>query len=97
MAISPISSGVSPVSTPATSAPLQLGQGVADSFLNMLGEVNQQQVDADNALQDLVSGKTDSVQDVVLTMAKADLSFRMVLEIRNQVLDAYKEIQRMQF
>lgn len=95
MQIPPIQSlPITPAAAPTTSS--QVG-GVVASFTELLSQVNDQQQAADTALTDLVSGKSDNIHDVVLTMAKADLSFRMVMEIRNQVLEAYKDLQRMQF
>lgn len=97
MAIPPIGPPSIPMTpAPAGGAAAGIGNVVA-SFTEMLSQVNEQQQAADTALTDLISGKSDSVHGVVLTMAKADLSFRMVMEIRNQVLEAYKDIQRMQF
>ena len=62
----------------------------------LLGEVNQQQLDADDLALQLSTGKTDSVQDVVLSAVKADLSVRMLIEIRNQLVQTYQEVMRMQ-
>ncbi len=63
---------------------------------NFLNDASSQQAQADTNLAQLAAGKTDSVHDVVLSLAKADLSFRMVLEIRNQLIESYQEIMRMQ-
>ncbi len=52
---------------------------------------------ADQAVRDLAMGQTDNLHSVLLECAKADLSFRMVLEIRNRLTDAFQEIMRMQF
>lgn len=62
----------------------------------LLGEANAQQLQADQAVQNLAMGKTENVHDVMLAMAKADLSFRLVMEIRNRLTEAYQEIMRMQ-
>jgi flagellar hook-basal body complex protein FliE len=48
------------------------------------------------AMQDLVSGKTKDVLPVVNEVAKADLSFKLLLGVRNKVIEAYKETMRMQ-
>ncbi len=73
----------------------------ADSFANtiakVIGDVNQDQQQADAALQGFVTGKIDNVHDVVLSVAKADLSFRFLLEVRNRLTEAYQELSRMQF
>ena len=70
------------------------------SFQNLMNhlmqQVNDPHVDANQAVNDLVMGKTENVHDVVLSMVKADMSFRLFLEMRNKVMEAYQEISRMQ-
>jgi flagellar hook-basal body complex protein FliE len=51
---------------------------------------------AEQAVNDLAVGKTDNLHGVLLAVAQADLAFRIALEIRNKLMDAYQEIQRMQ-
>ena len=63
---------------------------------NLLNDANVQQLQADQAVGQLITGEADSVHDVVLSVAKADLAFRLVLEIRNRLIDSYQEIMRMQ-
>ena len=103
MAISPVGFGVNlpaveslskttPV-TPNTDKGTAGFQRVVSEFLQ---DVNAQEIQADQALEQLVTGKTDNVHDVVLSLAEADLSFRLVLEIRNQLMESYQEIMRMQ-
>jgi flagellar hook-basal body complex protein FliE len=71
-----------------------------DGFVDLMGkmvhETNDLQVNADEAIQDLATGKTDDIQDVMLSMARADISFQMMLQVRNKLVDAYQEVMRMQ-
>lgn len=60
-----------------------------------VGEANRQQVHAEQSMQDLSLGRTDQMHQVLLEVAKADLAFRLVLEIRNRLSDAYQEIAKM--
>lgn len=62
---------------------------------NMVEEANATHVEADNKVQELIAGNVDNVHDVVLNVAKADLSFRFLMEVRNKVTEAYQEISRM--
>ncbi len=73
------------------------GQSFSELITNVLKEANLEQHQADAALQGLVTGKVDNVHDVVLSVAKADLTFRFLLEVRNRLTEAYQEISRMQF
>lgn len=69
------------------------------SFSQLIGELVQdasaKQVEADNTITDLISGNVDNVHDVVMKVAKADLSFRFLMEVRNKVTEAFQEISRM--
>jgi flagellar hook-basal body complex protein FliE len=61
-----------------------------------LDQVNGLQMRADRAVVELASGKMDNLHQVVAAVSEADLSFRLMMEIRNKLVDAYKEIMRMQ-
>lgn len=62
----------------------------------LIDKVNAPHVEADMELAKLASGKSDNVHSAVLSMVKADMSFRMALEVRNRLTEAYQEIMRMQ-
>ena len=79
-------------SSPSKAGSIPFGD-VVSSFLS---EANAQQMNVGTEVQRLVTGESDSVHDVVLSVAKADLSFRLVMEIRNQLISSYQEIMRMQ-
>jgi flagellar hook-basal body complex protein FliE len=61
-----------------------------------LGEVNELQQKADQAIQQLVGEGKGDLQDTMVALEKADVSFRLMMQIRNKVLEAYQEIMRMQ-
>lgn len=70
--------------------------GFARLLTRFLSDAGAQQVKAEQSVLSLAAGKADSVHNVMLSMAKADLSFHLALEIRNRLSDAYQEIMRMQ-
>ncbi len=72
------------------------GEGFKELVERYLEEVNDLQQQADKAVFELVSGRTDNLHQVVAAISEADLSFRLMMQIRNKLLDAYKEIMRMQ-
>jgi len=84
--------GVKPVSTEEVKP--SGGRNVFESFLE---STNLDQQTSDQAIKDLVEGKTDSVQEVVMAVAKAEMSFQLFMEIRNSLIDSYNELMRMQF
>ena len=71
------------------------GPSFAELLRNGLSEVNQLQKDADAAIQGLAAGKRDSVTEVMTAVEKADLAFRALMQIRNKLVSAYEEINRL--
>ena len=76
------------------------GKPTDDSFSKMLKEsiekVNKLHKEADKALEKIVSGDAASVHDVIIAAEKANLSFNLMLQVRNKLVEAYQEIMRMQ-
>ena len=64
---------------------------------NFVRQTNADQNVADSVIEGFATGKTDNIQQVVLAMANADLSFQFFMEIRNKIIDSYNELMRMQF
>ncbi|MBW2185817.1 MAG: flagellar hook-basal body complex protein FliE [Deltaproteobacteria bacterium] len=61
-----------------------------------ISETNEAQLNADQAATDLSTGRSDNLHEVMLAMEEADISMRMLVQMRNKVVDAYQEIIRMQ-
>lgn len=64
-----------------------------DGFVN---NVNNLQNSANDAIDKMAAGQTADVHEVMVAMEKAKVSFDMLLQIRNKMLDAYKQIMQMQ-
>ncbi len=71
--------------------------GFGDLVTQLIQQTNSEQITADNAISDFVTGKTDNIQQVVMAMTSADLSFQFFMEVRNKVIESYNELIRMQF
>ncbi|MFO7908073.1 MAG: flagellar hook-basal body complex protein FliE [Pirellulaceae bacterium] len=69
------------------------------SFKNLLVEginqVNSMQQQADQAVEQLVTGEEVDPATVLTSIQKADMSFRMMMQIRNKLMQAYEEIKNM--
>lgn len=65
-----------------------------DILTQNLDQVNQLQREASTATEDLVTGKRNDVEGVLLATQKADSAFRMLLALRNKVQAAYDEIKQ---
>ena len=68
----------------------------ADMVKDLIAETDQQQVMAQDGVRKLITGETDSIHDVVLSTSRADLAFRLMMEIRNRLIASYQEVMRMQ-
>lgn len=66
-----------------------------DVLAESIEKVNALQKEADSAQAALATGKTDNVAEVFTAVRKAELAFETLMQIRNKLLDAYDEIQRM--
>ena len=61
-----------------------------------LESLNDTQVKADKAMADIATGEVKDLHQAALAIGKAETSMKMMLEIRNKALNAYKEISRTQ-
>ncbi len=60
-----------------------------------IGKVASLQKETEKAISELGTGKGDIVEAMV-AMQKADISFQVMIEVRNKLVSAYEEIMRMQ-
>lgn len=65
-----------------------------DVLKQQLTEVNELQRDAKEAVEDLAAGRRDDVESVIIATEKADVAFKMLLQVRNKVMDAYEEVKQ---
>ena len=71
------------------------GGRFSDILKASIEQVSQMQVDADEAIEALSTGRTDNVAEVMTAVQKAELAFDTLLQIRNKLLDAYNEVRQM--
>ena len=67
-----------------------------DLFQEALQKVNRQQLEAEEALQGLISGEVEDLHQVMIAGEKARLSLQITVQLTNKVIEAYREISRMQ-
>jgi len=63
---------------------------------NYISEVDDLQQSSDVSIQDLLSGKNEDITSVVSAVAKADMSFKLLVGVRNKLIEAYKQTMNMQ-
>ena len=71
----------------------QGGASFSDMLKNSIDEVSRLQQDASQAVEDLMTKKTENVTGVMTAMEKSDLAFKTLLAIRSKLMDAYEEIK----
>ena len=72
------------------------GVSFADTLKEAVNNVNQIHLDADKKAQELATGKTDDIAGVMIATEKADIALRVMVQVRNKIIDAYQEIMKMQ-
>jgi flagellar hook-basal body complex protein FliE len=60
-----------------------------------LSKVDDLQQASDTSIKDLLSGKNEDITTVVSAVAKADMSFKLLIGVRNQLIEAYKQTMNM--
>ncbi|BDU73628.1 flagellar hook-basal body complex protein FliE [Mesoterricola silvestris] len=82
---------------PASSAPGEAeGAPFADVLKQALAEVNDSRTNAEQEARNLISGNSTDMHTAILAVQKADVSFQMMMAVRSKLVDAYREVMRMQ-
>jgi flagellar hook-basal body complex protein FliE len=71
------------------------GPSFKDTLLQNIERVNELQRDAEQAIEDLSAGRRDDMANVMIAKQKADMAFKMLLQVRNKMMDAYDEVKRL--
>ena len=79
----------------AQPAPESGGADFKSMLLGSLDQVARLQNEAERSVQDLAAGRTENVAEVFAAVNKAGVAFDLLMEIRNKLLEAYREIQQM--
>jgi flagellar hook-basal body complex protein FliE len=69
----------------------------ADALKSFTSHVDQQQGQSNRMAEEFAVGKRHDLHEIMVATEKADLSLRLLLQIRNKLLEAYQEVMRMQF
>ena len=71
---------------------LSSGSPFSDMLVNGVGKVNNMQMSANGQMEQLLTGGDVNQAEVFTSMQKADMSFRLLVQIRNKLMDAYQEL-----
>lgn len=88
------SNGVGIIKTKTTSS----GSGFSETIKAIgknISKVDDLQHSSDVSIKDLLSGKNEDITSVVSAVAKADMSFKLLVGVRNKLIEAYKQTMNM--
>ncbi len=79
------------------SEPIAGGSGFGDVLKNALNQVNDLQGSAETQVNTLLSGGNADMSKVMISVEKADVAFQLMMQVRNKIVSAYQDIEKMQF
>ena len=98
--LAPLSAGLPAIADPlplAASTPDQhAGAGFQGALKEAISSINDIQQGASQAVEALATGQSQNIHQAMIALQQADLSFQLMMQIRNKLVTAYEEIQRMQ-
>jgi flagellar hook-basal body complex protein FliE len=70
--------------------------GFADMFEKFIKGVDRKKKVAASEVQDLILGKSDNIHEAMVKVQEAGVAFNLMIQVRNKLVDSYKELMRMQ-
>ena len=73
------------------------GNNFADTLRETIDQVQGAQNDAQGQVAELLNGNGADLHRAMIAVEKADLSFQLMMQVRNKIVAAYQEVSRLQF
>ncbi len=73
------------------------GSGFGDVLKNALQNVNELNGGSDQQIGNLLQGNSTDMSSVMVAVEKADVAFQLMMQVRNKIVNAYQDIEKMQF
>jgi flagellar hook-basal body complex protein FliE len=70
--------------------------GFSQMFENLIKGVDQKKKISARETQDLILGRSDNIHEAVVKSQEAGVAFNLMVEVRNKLVESYKELMRMQ-
>ena len=83
---------IAPPRMPGLNAPAG-GPSFKDVLVDSIQQVNSMQLEADQAVETLFTGGEINPAEVLTAVQKADLAFRLTMQMRNKLMEVYQEIK----
>jgi flagellar hook-basal body complex protein FliE len=93
-AVEPVSFAVA--GSPGVTTVAPQGAGFSEMVTQGLDQVNAALLDSQVDMQRLAAGDVDNLHQVMLKMEQSRLSFQLMMQVRNRLLESYQEMMRMQ-
>lgn len=94
--ISPFTtSGLQSISQGVKTTATNKAETLGDTFNQVLNSLNESQTNTDSMVTQLASGKDVDVAEVMIAATENDVNFRVAMAIRDKLVDAYREVMRM--
>jgi flagellar hook-basal body complex protein FliE len=72
------------------------GPDFGEVLKDAISTVNELQKQSDQEIRKLITGESQDLHATLIAVQKADVSFQMMMQVRNRIVQAYQEIMRMQ-
>lgn len=80
-----------------SSRPQPEGAGFGEILKSAVKSVDQANNNAASQVSNLLQGGNADINGVMIAVEKADVSFQLMMQVRNKIVNAYQEIEKMQF
>jgi len=94
--ISQINQQIIPIQFPKDQESIKKEVNFEQTLKKFINDVDEAQKFAGESVEKLLTGEIKDIHDVMIAVEKAGTSFELMMEIRNKMIDAYREIMRMQ-
>ncbi len=83
--------------SPGLAPDAESGEGFGGVLKNALAQVNQLSGGAEQQVGNLLQGGNADMSSVMIAVEKADVAFQLMMQVRNKIVNAYQDIEKMQF
>lgn len=91
-----INKQITPIQLPKDQESIKKEVNFEQTLKKFINDVDEAQKFAGESVEKLLTGEIKDIHDVMIAVEKAGTSFELMMEIRNKMIDAYREIMRMQ-
>jgi flagellar hook-basal body complex protein FliE len=95
--IQSITQGIAEIAAPSPSSGAGDGTDFSSTLKSAVEQISQLQSDAQNKVAGLLGGNGEDIHSAMLAVEKANVSFEMMVQVRNKIVQAYQTISQMPF